>query len=182
MLHIAKELGINPFYDVFCSQQKSRLFALYLESSSVVQRKCNVKKMLLVLLIGLLLPARGSFVGPWRRWNIICLRWKCLSKIKYRTPFNNEMLNRCQNGQMCSCNSILDGNIWPYGQNQRKLFLISNDVIGGHMFLTNRKENVYIAWASVDACLFLLHQNVKIAVLQCPSVFLIPSKTFLPFI
>lgn len=165
-MQTTKELDLNPFYDVFCSQQKSRLFALYLESSSVVQRKCNVKKML--LLIGLLLPARGSFVGPRRRWNIICLRWKCLSKIKFRTPFNNEMLIRCQNGQMCSCNSILDGNIWPHGQNQRKLFLISNHVMGGHFFLINRKENVYIAWVSVDACLFLLHQNVKIAVFQSP--------------
>lgn len=115
--------------------------------------------MLLVLLIGLLLPARGSFVGPRRRWNIICLRWKCLSKIKYRTPFNNEMLNRCQNGQMCSCNSILDGNIWPYGQNQRKLFLISKHVVGGH-FVFNKKER---------KCLHSVGQCRRLSIFAAPK-------------
>lgn len=117
-------------------------FCLYLESSSVVQRKCNVTENASSHWVDSSRPREFSWS---LRRNIICLRWKCLSKIKYRTPFNNEMLNRCQNGQMCSCNSILNGNIWPYGQNQRNVFLISNHVIGLHTGGQCRRLSIFAA-------------------------------------
>ena len=128
----------------------------------------------MLLLIGLILLARGSFLGPCGETLFVLDE-----NVWARSSIGHHLTMKCWTGvrtvkcvhATLSWMEIFD--LMAKTKETYSWFLITRSAA-----LINRKENVYIPGVSVDACLFLLHQNVKISVPQSASVFVIPRKTF----